>query len=217
MEIRSGKKLAFKIAAFIYAALGIAYLALSTSETNPKGETIAKDTTNSKTGEIHETTIFPNIETGDIIFRLGTGFWSPFFASMNSITGFSHVGVAIVNENGSINVLHADADDFANNGGILETPINVFKKESKAFTVKKNNMPIETKNKFIKILLKMKQDSIGFDDGFTLDDNGQRVYCTEYLWIAARQAGEMHLGVKSLYAGRTVISVDSIYHAEILQ
>ena len=205
MEIRACKRLAFKIIILTFAILGIVLTSLFTNEKIPEN------------GEFQKIEIPSNIETGDIVFRLGTGFWSPFFGSMNTVSGFSHVGVAIINEDGDVKVLHAESEDFSNKGGIQLTSIKLFKKESKAFSIKKNNMPLETKSKFVEILLNMKNQNVSFDDDFTLEDYGQRVYCTEYLWIAARKAGEMKLGVKSLYAGRTIISVDSIFQSEILE
>lgn len=154
------------------------------------------------------------LAAGDLIFRLGVGYWSPLFAHVNPVSGFSHVGV-LIEEDGRWKVLHADADDQSLIGGVIKTELVQFQNESKRWAIKSNLMAASDKAVFLQNLQSMWSASLPFDADFDLSDQGAKVYCTELIWLAA-QTTEKPLGDVSLVAGREGITVDSIYASALL-
>lgn len=152
---------------------------------------------------------------GDFIFRQGKGLWSPYFAGLNSTTGFSHVGV-VIGSSDSLHVLHADADDISQKGGVKKTPLQQFVNDSLTVSIKHNHMPDKMKVAFVKHLELMHEEQIEFDGDFDVHDNGEQVYCTEYLWIAALRAGVSDIGEVESILGKDLILVDSIYRSHWL-
>ena len=152
---------------------------------------------------------------GDFIFRNGSGLWSPLFARANPKFGFTHVGV-IIYEQQHAYVLHAEANDLTLHGQINKTPLEVFTKEATTFAVRKNVMATAEKLRFITELQKMLDLSVEFDNHFALDDEGKKVYCTEYIWLAAKLAGVNTVVKTSKIAGKEFVLVDTIYSANFL-
>jgi hypothetical protein len=157
-----------------------------------------------------------NIESGDIIFRQGKGIWSPYFSKINTITGFSHIGV-LINLDDAFYVLHAEANDLTLKGGIKKTALNSFIDEYLKFEIKKNIMPNKLKKEFIINLLSMRNLKIEFDSKLDINDNGNKVYCSEYVWLAAIRTGVDDLGYPMNIAGKDYILIDSIYGSRWLQ
>ena len=154
------------------------------------------------------------LSSGDIIFRKGTSFWSPFFSTLNSQTGYSHVGV-IVKDRGELYVIHSDSDDLAINGGVQKTILNQFIEESSLVKFMNNKMTPDVKNKFLKNIGYSLEKKVPFDDDFDIHDNGEKLYCTELLWRSALNSGGK-LGDVEIIAGKELITVDSIYSSDVL-
>lgn len=152
---------------------------------------------------------------GDIIFRVGKSFWTPFFVKANQRNGFSHLGVVIY-DNEIPYVVHIESDDLNLEGGIKKTPLNIFISESSDYLVKKNIMPLEIKRKFIYELQKMSYLNIKFDSQFEIDDEGSKLYCTELIWLAAKRAGLENFGRLEFLFGKPLILVDSIFESIFL-
>jgi hypothetical protein len=150
------------------------------------------------------------MESGDLIFRQGKGLWSPYFAGVNSRTGFSHLGV-LMNEGSEFYVLHADAEDLTLKGGAQKTALSSFIEDALHVEIRRNLMPQEAKDEFLWQLDTMVRNGILFDDRFDLEDEGSRVYCTEFVWIAAQRAGILDFGEVIRLAGREVVLVDSFF------
>ena len=157
-----------------------------------------------------------HIETGDIIFRTGTGFWSPYFAQLDERNGYSHAGMLLKSGRGSWFVVHAEANDDGTDGVVKKTPFNEFIASSKKFEIKKNNMSATKKNIFIDSILKHLSQKTPFDNLFDIHDAGSKVYCTELIWLAAKVAGIYDFGVAVKINGLEFITVDSIYHSSFL-
>jgi len=155
--------------------------------------------------------------TGDIIFRAGTGFWSPYFASLDVVNGYSHAGMLFKSARGLWFVVHAEANDDGTDGLVKKTPLHEFIADSKKFEVKKNNMSTAQKNIFVSSILTHLSQKTPFDIFFDIHDAGSKVYCTELIWIAARIAGINDFGFAVKLSGREFITVDSIYHSSYLE
>ena len=156
-------------------------------------------------------------ETGDIIFRTGNGFWSPYFGLLDDKNGFSHAGILLKTGSGSWFVVHAEANDDGSDGFVKKTPLDEFIVDSKKFEIKKNTMSTTKKNIFIASILKHLSQKTPFDNLFEINDEGSKVYCTELIWLAARIAGLYDFGSAVKISGREFITVDSIYHSSFLQ
>jgi hypothetical protein len=152
---------------------------------------------------------------GDLVFRQGKGLWSPFFATLSTQTGFSHVGV-LVRENQEWFVIHSEADDVSLEGGVQITPLEKFIDESSQYEFRQNAMTGPVKQQFIAELRSMLVSRTQFDLDFRIDDDGDKVYCTEFVWLAAKKAGASDLGQVISVAGRELILVDSIYQSKWL-
>lgn len=156
-------------------------------------------------------------QAGDLVFRLGKSLWSPYFGLLNSHSGFSHVGILVEASPGRLAVIHAEADDDGRNGWVKLTPLQQFIDDSTAFEIKRNRMPAAQKHGFVSSAIRHWLDATAFDDKFTLDDRGERLYCSELVWVASRAVAGDALGQIEVIAGREIISVDSIYRSPLLR
>ena len=157
-----------------------------------------------------------SIESGDVIFRRGRGFWSPYFSTLNSQTTFSHVGVVIEVSSRSWVVIHAEAEDDGSDGFVKITELGKFIDESETYQIKSNKMNSHQKKLFIASMFQYFEKSVPFDSSFSLDDGGRQVYCTELVWLAGKSAGIETLGLITRMGGRDIITVDSIYQSRLL-
>lgn len=155
------------------------------------------------------------LRSGDLVFRTGRGRWSPVFARLNPLTGFSHVGVILnVGENRWV-VAHAEADDFGNGGGIKISTLRGFLNDADRFEIRRSILPHATKEQFARMAWSAWEKSAPFDSEFRLDDNGDRVYCSEFIWRLSLSLGTQPLGRVETIFGRSVITVDSIYQRTV--
>jgi hypothetical protein len=176
---------------------------------------VEKSTIDNKMQLIDE--IDPSLVTGDIIFRTGTGFWSPYFATLDDKNGYSHAGMLLKSNSGLWFVVHAEANDDGTDGFVKKTPLHEFVAGSKKFEIKKNNMSPVSKKTFIASILKHLSRKTPFDSFFDINDGGAKVYCTELIWLSAKIAGIYDFGSAVEIGGRDFITVDSIYHSPYLQ
>ena len=71
--------------------------------------------------------ILPHLKNGDIILRSGVGFWSEQFRQSNiHDKRFSHVGIVLIDKNGTPSVLHAEGNDFSGNGQVAVDTLENF-------------------------------------------------------------------------------------------
>ena len=156
-------------------------------------------------------------EPGDLVFRLGRSVWSPYFGLLNSHSGFSHVGVVVEASPGRLSVIHAEADDDGRNGFVKLTPLQAFIADAVTYEIKRNQMPPPQKQGFVSATLRHWLNGTAFDDSFTLADRGERVYCSELVWVASQAVAGPALGAVEVIAGREIVSVDSIYRSPLLR
>ncbi len=159
----------------------------------------------------------PSLVTGDIIFRTGTGFWSPYFATLDDKNGYSHAGMLLKSSSGSWFVVHAEANDDGTDGVVKKTPLHEFVAGSKKFEIKKNNMSPAKKKTFVSSVLNHLAQQTPFDNFFDINDAGTKVYCTELIWLSAKIAGVYDFGSVVKIGGRDFITVDTIYRSPYLQ
>jgi hypothetical protein len=165
----------------------------------------------------YATSVWPinYIESGDLIFREGQGFWSSFFKVFNESYGFTHVGVLLVDRS-SIYVLHSEADDISLRGVVRKDSLSQFLGDSDRYQFMKNVLPIMAKNRFLTEVLLMHQVSTPFDSLFDLGDDGRSVYCSELIWVALKRAGLENLVATDSIANKQVVRVDAVYSSKFL-
>ena len=150
---------------------------------------------------------------GDVIFRRGTGLWSPMISGSNQ-SKFSHIGV-IVKKSGQWFVAHADADDLTWTGGVHLTDLDEFLEESVIFRIKRNLMSAVQKHVFLQYIWKHVDLETKFDSDFMIDEAADELYCTEYVWLAGLSAG-VRLGEPVNIMGKPYITLDAIFNSHEL-
>ena len=180
---------------------------ISCSESTP-----GKRTTDS--GLAQQALVRPEVlYEGDVIFRRGTGLWSPMISGTNE-SRFSHIGVMVRKEDRWF-VAHADAHDLTWQGGVHLTDLDEFLAESAFFRVKRNAMQAASKQQFLEFILKHVELATKFDSDFTIDESAKELYCTEYIWLAGLAAG-VRLGEPTTIMGKLYITLDAIYQSDYL-
>ncbi|MBR4984476.1 MAG: hypothetical protein IKY83_01885 [Proteobacteria bacterium] len=134
--------------------------------------------------------IQPYLKNGDIILRSGIGFWSESFRQSNTKDKrFSHVGIVLVDEHGTVSVLHSEGDDHTGNGKVAIVSLEKFVGDSVDIGISRlrdadpNQFAAEAK----------KYLGRPFDWKFDTDSSSE-VYCTELVELA----------MKSIYPERSL-------------
>ena len=123
------------------------------------------------------------VQNGDIILRSGVGLWSGYFRKRNTVDQrFSHVGIVLIDQDGTCNVLHAEGDDLTGNGQVGICSLETFVNESDLIGI--------SRLKYIdpeQFVLNAKT-FIGrpFDWKFNLAED-DKIYCTELIDLALKK------------------------------
>lgn len=159
------------------------------------------------------TTLEARLQPADLVFRRGNGLWSGYFAVASGDEGFySHVGVAVF-EQGRWHVVHTEADDRTGIGGVRSDPLEVFLDGAKGVAVVRPGLSAPQAEATVRLSADPAWRNIPFDNRFSLDDDGQAMYCTEWVQALVLAAtGEDIARPRSLWFGREVISVDDLLH-----
>ncbi|MDR3058318.1 MAG: hypothetical protein LBU84_09290 [Prevotella sp.] len=154
---------------------------------------------------------FEGIQNGDIICRLGTGFFSNQFKNYSlSEKLYSHVG--IVDQYGdSLFVIHAEASELTGVGHVKREAIQVFLDGITTWGVYRinagdsvrNNIAVYAKGYFI--------DKTPFDLDFDASED-KKVYCTELVALSVNKAVNDSLIKPDMNLGRRkVYGIDNVY------
>lgn len=123
------------------------------------------------------------VKNGDVILRSGIGLWSEYFRKRNTVDQrFSHVGIVLIDQNGTCNVLHSEGDDFTGSGQVGVCSLETFVKESDLIGISRlKNIDPE------QFVLNAKT-FIGrpFDWQFNLAED-DKIYCTELIDLALKK------------------------------
>lgn len=120
------------------------------------------------------------LENGDLVCRLGKGYFSNIFkeyASKDKL--YSHIGI-IINKKNTLYVIHSEASELTGVGGIKIEKLSEFLNEIDEFSFYR--LKVDSIKK-IKIVTKSKyylENKLKFDLDFnSFDDN--EMYCTEFI------------------------------------
>lgn len=115
--------------------------------------------------------------------RSGVGLWSGYFRKRNTVDQrFSHVGIVLIDQNGTCNVLHSEGDDFTGSGQVGVCSLETFVKESDLIGI--SRLKHIDPEQFV---LNAKT-FIGrpFDWKFNLAED-DKIYCTELIDLALKK------------------------------
>lgn len=126
--------------------------------------------------------IQPYLKNGDIILRSGIGFWSEHFRQSNTKDKrFSHVGIVLVDDQGTVSVLHSEGDDHTGNGEVTIVSLEKFVGDSVDIGV--SRLRDVDPNRFATAAKKYLKRP--FDWKFNTDSSSE-VYCTELVELAMK-------------------------------
>jgi len=156
-------------------------------------------------------TLEASLQPADLVFRRGNGLWSGYFAVASGDGGFySHVGVAVL-EHGQWRVVHTEADDRTGIGGVRSEPLQVFLAGAHGVAVVRPGLSGAQAEATVRLAAEPAWRRIPFDSRFSLDDDGQAMYCTEWVQALVLSATGVDIArPRSRFGGRDIISLDDL-------
>jgi len=168
-----------------------------------------------------------SILPGDLLFRHGTGFFSPYFMKAGSKPSpYSHIGL-VANKDGQLMVLHAEASEFTGIGGVRVEPLEIFLSQENArkAAVYRVIATHDQRQKAVDYAFGTYRRKVPFDTAFDAVDQS-RLYCTELVWQAYRSAGldlapvmdRITVGSdkKQIISLNNILESTSVYGAQII-
>ncbi|MGG5576143.1 YiiX/YebB-like N1pC/P60 family cysteine hydrolase [Myroides sp. C15-4] len=151
------------------------------------------------------------LQSGDLILRKGTGYFSDIFKRMASRDKrFSHIGI-ISKERDSIFVYHIEADEFTGEGVVLREEVNHFLQQSTDHAFYANAMDTVAKQAMLVKAKAFFEVKVVFDLNFNAADD-DKLYCSELV------AKCINYGMDSIYIqptlnwkGHLFYGLDDIY------
>ena len=118
-------------------------------------------------------------KNGDLICRLGNGYFSSFFQKLNGENSrFSHIGI-VARDGDSLFVYHSEASEFSGVGEVMKISVSEFINESLEWEI----FPINDSllgDKVVKWAEFYRAKNTPFDTDFDAN-NDSALYCTEYV------------------------------------
>lgn len=152
----------------------------------------------------------PALAVGDLVTRRGHGLFSEQFAATSPHDQrFSHIGI-ITGRPDAWQVVHAIANDYTGVGGVTQEPLATFLSGNPNHAYFRLRFSPEQITSFVQSVTSFLERQVPFDVAFDLSDVS-RVYCTELIWVAARQASGLDIAPhKTRRFNRWLLSVESI-------
>ncbi|TLU88077.1 MAG: hypothetical protein FDX30_01165 [Chlorobium sp.] len=147
-------------------------------------------------------------EDGDLVFRYGNGFWSPYFRNVSTLQKrFSHTGIVFF-RNGRPWVVHSDAHSLTGVGQVRLEPLESFLADASDFAFYRLDAPQSVRKHIATVAFSY----LGrpFDPSFDLHDPS-KLYCSELVMHAVNEAAGKELIKPSVIHGETVVAIDDCY------
>ncbi|SUB88743.1 Orthopoxvirus protein of uncharacterised function (DUF830) [Porphyromonas macacae] len=154
---------------------------------------------------------FAGLSEGDLVCRLGSGFFSNHFRKHASQEKrFSHIGI-ISREGEHLYVYHTEASELTGQGGVKKESLETFLKGLDTYAFYRLELPVETKLRIIAQAELYFREKVPFDLAFdTFDD--RKMYCTEFVARCINKACDSTVIVPALTInGKSFIGLDDIY------
>lgn len=152
-------------------------------------------------------------QNGDLIYRLGNGFFSSFFRDFSTREKlFSHVGIIYRPTNGdSIFVLHAEASELTGIGSVKKDPASSFLQEVDEWAIYRVKVPEAQRREIANLALTQHLKNVPFDAAFDVQDSSA-VYCTELVARCVNRALNTELIKQNTRrSNRRFIAIDDTY------
>lgn len=155
--------------------------------------------------------LFSEVQNGDLICRLGTGFFSNKFKDYSlSEKLYSHVGIVELKED-SIFIIHAEASEFTGIGFVKREPISVFLNGINTWGVYRVNASDSIRDLIANGAKEYYQRNTPFDMDFDAT-NDNKVYCTELVALTINKAfGDTIVRPMLDVGNRKIYGIDNVY------
>lgn len=161
------------------------------------------------------------ILSGDLVFRRGTGFFSPYFMNAGKFSvPFSHVGIIVIRDKKLI-VLHSVASEFTGIGGVRADSFEEFiaPSNSNANAIYRVSAIESQRQKAVEFALNAERRKVPFDTAFNMKDTS-KLYCTTLVWRAYKLAGIELVPLKDYvtFGGdtREIISLSNLLNSKYI-
>jgi len=151
----------------------------------------------------------PPVESGDLVFRNGTGQWSRYFRDVSlREKRFSHAGIIRVETNAAF-VIHASADDRTGAGFVHQEPLHSFINPYDDVAIYRVTDAAKSDREQIAVFAVKNLGKL-FDAQFDLT-SGERYYCTELIRDAVAFALKTNMIKTTAVSGYEIIAIDDCY------
>lgn len=153
------------------------------------------------------------LQSGDLIYRLGNGLYSTYFRSVSQTDQrFSHVGIVVRKAADTpLYVVHAEADDYTGQGGVRMDRLSDFLKNVNDRAAYRLNAGEAVRFDIAERALNYQHRTIPFDLAFDANDT-TAFYCTELVLHCVNAAtGRLLIQACTQINGKPVIAIDDTY------
>ncbi|NTV99454.1 MAG: hypothetical protein HGA70_09865 [Chlorobiaceae bacterium] len=145
---------------------------------------------------------------GDLVFRYGNGFWSPYFRDASQVhKRFSHAGV-IVFRNGWPWVVHSDAHSLTGIGKVHMVRLESFLADASDYAFFRLALPSGARERVAAAAVSYigRPFDVSFDTG-----DASRLYCSELVMHAVNDACGREFIRPSVIHGKPVVTIEDCY------
>ena len=154
------------------------------------------------------------LRKGDLVFRRGQGFWTKYFVDVSTREKrFSHVGVVwkVSKDKKNALLIHADADDSTGLGFVHKEMWKDFFERANSLECVVFRWDGEDSGVPERLAEAVhKRIRVPFDPFFDMSETN-KLYCTELIAEALKEATATNFISSTMYNGREFIAIDDIY------
>ena len=154
---------------------------------------------------------FKKLVSGDLVCRLGNGFFSSYFKRYASEEEkYSHIGI-ISKENDSLFVYHSEASEFTGIGFVKRELLNSFLKGIETYDFYKLNFNDSINSRIVEQAKQYHCLKAPFDTDFN-SSNDEKLYCTELIATSINKTlRDSVIKPTMILNKRKIFSLDDVY------
>lgn len=158
-----------------------------------------------------EPVIAKNLESGQLVFRLGNGFFSNYFRKYASEEQkYSHLGM-LSRENDSLFVYHSEASELTGVGLVKREPLTTFLEGIEVYDFYRFHYSDSITLNILDRVKAYHKDKVPFDLEFD-SFHDDRLYCTELIATSVNRTMDSIVILPSLELnGRKLFALDDVY------
>lgn len=152
-----------------------------------------------------------SVENGDIVLRREEGFVSTMFSTLASTDGvFSHIGIAVVDSDGEISVLHCEMEETKEPSSVRIESIDNFLALADTFAVYRLEYPLEVRDEVVNKAMVRNARGARFDFDFN-NSTDSLLYCTELVAKSINDAlGDSVIQPTTIFLEKPCFSLDDL-------